>query len=64
MPGKDNLRSLQKTISVDKWKKIGARRRAGVVVPLFSVYSRNSLGVGDLADLKFLIDWCVKTGNS
>ncbi|MFA5116541.1 MAG: 4-alpha-glucanotransferase [Candidatus Omnitrophota bacterium] len=64
MPGKDNLRSLQKTVSADKWKKIGAQRRAGVVVPLFSVYSRNSLGVGDLADLKLLIDWCVKAGNS
>jgi 4-alpha-glucanotransferase len=64
MPDKDNFKSLLKTGSKDKWERIGARRRAGVVVPLFSVYSHNSIGIGDLADLKLLIDWCGKTGNS
>ena len=39
-------------------------KRTGVVVPLFSVYSKNSLGIGDLADLKLLIDWAVQSGNS
>ncbi len=40
------------------------RKRSGVLVPLFSVYSRESLGIGEFADLKLLSDWCVKTGNS
>ncbi|MDP2929592.1 MAG: 4-alpha-glucanotransferase [Candidatus Omnitrophota bacterium] len=40
------------------------KRRAGVLVPLFSIYSDDSLGVGDLEDLKLLIDWCAKTGYS
>ncbi len=48
----------------DKWGRIGTRKRAGVLVPLFSVYSKNSLGIGDLEDLKLLIDWCRKTGKS
>ena len=39
-------------------------RRAGAVIPLFSVYSRQSAGIGELPDLKLAVDWCVKTGNS
>jgi len=40
------------------------KRRAGALVPLFSVYSANSFGIGDFEDLKILVDWCVKTGLS
>lgn len=46
------------------WKKIGARRRAGVTVPLFSLHSKRSIGIGEAPDLKLLIDWCKKTGLS
>lgn len=52
------------TPSKDKWRRIGTDRRAGILVPLFSVYSQNSIGIGDLEDLKLLIDWARKTGNS
>lgn len=48
----------------DKWKHVGTRRRAGVAVPLFSLYSANSVGIGEIPDLKLLIDWCAKTGMS
>jgi len=40
------------------------KRRSGVLVPLFSVYSEKSFGIGDFEDLKLLIDWCNSTGNS
>jgi len=40
------------------------KRRAGVLVPLFAVHSRNSLGIGDFSDLKLIADWCKLTGNS
>ena len=53
--------SLLKTASRDKWKKISPVRRAGVLAPLFSVYSRESAGIGELTDLKLLVDWCVRT---
>ncbi|OGX13148.1 MAG: 4-alpha-glucanotransferase [Omnitrophica bacterium RIFOXYB12_FULL_50_7] len=46
------------------WKKVGARRRAGVTTPLFSLYSSKSVGIGEAPDLKLLIDWCKKTGLS
>ncbi|MCR4582323.1 MAG: 4-alpha-glucanotransferase [Prevotella sp.] len=37
-------------------------RAAGVCVPVFSLRSEQSYGVGDFADLKLLVDWCVETG--
>ena len=42
----------------------GARRRAGVTTPLFSLHSKKSIGIGEAPDLKLLIDWCKKTGLS
>ncbi len=35
---------------------------AGTAVPVFSLRSEGSQGVGDFGDLKTMIDWCVKTG--
>jgi len=52
------------TYSKDKWRKVGLNKRAGVVAPLFSVYSQKSLGIGDFNDIKLLIDFCVKSGIS
>jgi len=37
-------------------------RGAGVAVPVFSLRSEQSFGVGEFADLQLLGDWCVKTG--
>lgn len=48
----------------NNWDRIGFNRRAGVLAPLFSLYSKKSLGIGEFEDLKLLVDWCVKTGNS
>ncbi len=44
------------------WGRIGLKRRAGAAVPLFSIYSRQSAGIGELPDLKLLIDWCEAAG--
>ncbi|MFA6216853.1 MAG: 4-alpha-glucanotransferase [Candidatus Omnitrophota bacterium] len=52
------------TLSGQKWKKIGVEKRAGILVPLFSAYSSESLGIGDFGDMKLLIDFTQKTGNS
>ncbi|WP_205509780.1 4-alpha-glucanotransferase [Longitalea arenae] len=35
---------------------------AGVVIPVFSLRSKNSFGAGEFTDLKLLVDWAVKTG--
>ena len=37
-------------------------RGAGTAVPLFSLRSSESFGVGEFADLKLLVDWAVATG--
>lgn len=42
------------------WERIGIEKRSGVAVPLFYIYSRKSIGIGEIPDLKFMIDWCVK----
>ena len=34
---------------------------AGTVIPIFSLRSKGSFGVGDFGDLKLMIDWCDKT---
>jgi len=52
------------TKTADKWRRIGLKRRAGVVVPLFSVYSSKSIGIGEIPDIKLLVRWCQKTGLS
>ena len=46
------------------WGKIGSKKRAGVCAPLFSVYSKNSVGIGEIPDIRLLIDWCSTTGLS
>jgi len=35
-----------------------------VLAPLFSVYSKKSIGIGEFRDLKLLIDWAKLSGNS
>ena len=35
-----------------------------MVVPLFSIYSKESAGIGEIPDIKLLIDWAEGTGNS
>jgi 4-alpha-glucanotransferase len=37
-------------------------RGAGVAIPVFSLRSKNSFGVGEFEDLKLLVDWAKKTG--
>ena len=37
-------------------------KAAGVSIPVFSLRSKDSLGVGEFADLPLLIDWAVKCG--
>ena len=52
------------SLSGRQWKRIGASRRAGIAAPLFSIYSKKSIGLGEIPDIKLLIDWCKKTNLS
>jgi len=55
---------LLSTITAAQWKRIGIHRRAGIVVPLFSVYSAKSTGIGEFPDIHLLVDWCKACGMS
>lgn len=43
-------------------RTIASWRGAGVAIPVFSLRSEKSFGVGEFADLKLMIDWAKKTG--
>jgi len=51
------VQSCQKEVFLSK-------KRAGILVPLFSVYSKNSFGIGDFSDLKLILDWVFDTGGT
>ncbi len=58
MPHVADVHSSQHDTVTDRWKE--TERVAGVAVPVFSLRSKGSQGVGDFGDLKKLIDWAVK----
>ena len=41
---------------------VSDRRMAGTVIPIFSLRSSSSFGIGDFGDLKKMIDWVSATG--
>ncbi|NTV53069.1 MAG: 4-alpha-glucanotransferase [Candidatus Firestonebacteria bacterium] len=53
---------LSATLTAAQWDRLGYRKRAGVAVPLFSLYSEKSQGIGDYTDLTLLADWCEQCG--
>lgn len=55
---------LKDSKTADKWQKIGFRKRAGVAVPLFSVKSKRSIGIGEIPDIKLIVQWCKQTGST
>jgi len=59
-----NYKFLLKTPLKKQWQKIGIRKRAGTIFPLFSIFSKESLGIGEIPDLKLVIDWSEITGNT
>ena len=64
MPELNLEKYLSQSLSKSNWMNIGFNKRAGVLIPLFTIHSKSSFGIGDLGDLKLLIDWAKSTGNS
>jgi len=54
-----NILKILETIHTGKaWKKIGVRHHHGINIPLASIWTINSLGIGEFLDLLPLIDYC------
>lgn len=50
-------------ISCEEFKyPIGNWKAAGVAIPVFSIRTKNSCGVGEFSDIKLLVDWAKKVG--
>lgn len=45
-----------------QWQSVSAQQHHGIVIPLFSLHSSHSYGIGEYTDLIPLIDWCSSIG--
>lgn len=45
-----------------QWQHIGIRHHHGIAIPLFSLHSKNSYGIGEFTDLPLFIDWSASVG--
>jgi len=52
------LQNIQHTITGKAWEKIGLRHHHGINVPLASIWTMQSSGIGEFLDLLSLIDYC------
>ncbi len=61
---KDNIAANKQTIVNDGFAVLPSTtwKGAGVAVPVFSLRSETSFGVGEFTDLKLLVNWCRQAG--
>jgi len=62
MTDQNIIQRLNASATGTQWKKIGIRDHHGINVPLFSLHSQHSCGIGEYPDLIPLIDWCHAIG--
>lgn len=56
------VEELYASATAKQWQRIGIRQHHGICVPLFSLHSSNSAGIGEFPDLLPLISWCHDIG--
>lgn len=61
-PAHENQDALLLTPTGEHWRRIGIHHHHGISVPLFSLHTRHSCGIGEFLDLIPLIDWCSSLG--
>lgn len=54
--------TLLSTPAGAQWRQIGVRQHHGINLPLFSLRTRQSCGIGEFTDLYPLLDWCKELG--
>ncbi|EPP35672.1 4-alpha-glucanotransferase [Chlamydia ibidis] len=52
------LRYIQDSPARHAWQTVGILPKHGICVPLFSLHTENSCGIGEFLDLIPLIEWC------
>lgn len=51
-------------LSDGDFRLVSSWRGAGVALPVFSIRSKEGLGVGEFLDIKSVVDWAAKTGQN
>ncbi|ETF38287.1 4-alpha-glucanotransferase [Chlamydia pecorum MC/MarsBar] len=54
--------SIETSPAASSWKLLGTTPKHGICVPLFSLHTKNSCGIGEYLDLLPLISWCASSG--
>lgn len=54
--------SLLASSAGSQWQRIGIRHHHGINIPLFSLHSQTSCGIGEFTDLIPLLEWCKSIG--
>ena len=54
--------TLFQTPAGSQWQQIGVRNHHGICLPLFSLHSEKSCGIGEFLDLIPMIHWCQEVG--
>lgn len=59
---KDLEQILSRSQACSQWREIGVRDHHGICLPLFSLLSEKSCGIGEFLDLLPMITWCKDLG--
>lgn len=62
MTNEQIIQFLKETPAAVEWEKVGIRQHHGINLPLFSLHSQTSCGIGEYLDLIPLIQWCKEIG--
>ncbi len=54
--------TLLQSSTAEQWKRIGIQHHHGINIPLFSLRSISSCGIGEFTDLSAIFDWCEQIG--
>lgn len=57
-----DLSYLTHSPAARQWQQIEIKNHHGIAIPLFSIHSAQSYGIGEYTDLPLLIDWCASIG--
>lgn len=61
-PFSQAVRYIQNSPAKHCWKSLGTLPKHGIAVPLFSLHTQHSCGIGEYLDLLPLISWCRQQG--
>ena len=62
MTDENSAERLLASPAAEQWKVIGTHNHHGIALPLFSLHSSTSCGIGEYPDLIPMIDWCHEVG--